>query len=391
MRINDNGKYMKEKIILYGAGRYGLLALDKYGKSHVAFFCDKQKSGETIEGIEVLSFDRLVEICQGNEDYRIVITPEQEWARAEIRESLDNVGLRYEVFDKLDTSAGGSRTIHIRGNGCEMECRYIDEDVSGFENRIPLTYGLVKCAIESYAHDFLNKSYDIPVYIGDHSLDAYYQCENVGAEHIFSYNSVSAIEDRVIPIPDYRACYNPNDYHYDETPDKCKEARGIELEDPRIVWRGSLRSDDCRRWLEIISHRNPDVLLVEDSITYKEHKFVPMLELPKHKYLLDIRGYGWSDRLKILLQLGRPIFMVDRPYKEWYTDKLISWEHYIPVKEDMSDLVERYHYMEEHPEKYDEIVKNMNAFAEEYLSPEAVLRYTRDVILKYGIVESIER
>ena len=83
--------------------------------------------------------------------------------------------------------------------------------------------------------------------------------------------------------------------------------------------------------------------------------------------------------------------MVARPFKEWYTDKLVPWEHFIPVKEDMSDLIENYYYMEEHPEKYDEIVSNMTDFADKYLSPEAVLKYTRDVILKYGVVESIER
>ncbi len=128
---------------------------------------------------------------------------------------------------------------------------------------------------------------------------------------------------------------------------------------------------------------------MDHPVNDKSLVFMPITDFTKYKYLLDIRGYGWSDRLKILLQLGRPIFMVNRPYKEWYTDKLVPWKHYIPVKEDMSDLIEQYYYMEEHPEKYAEIVENMDAFAEEYLSPEAVLKYTRDVILKYGIVESI--
>ena len=139
-----------------------------------------------------------------------------------------------------------------------------------------------------------------------------------------------------------------------------------------------------------MSERFPEYFSFEMVEKGKEGKYVPMTEQAQYKYLIDVRGYSWTDRVKVLFHLGRPVFLVDRPYKEWYFDKLIPWKHYIPIKEDLSNLVESYEYMESHPEKYEEICNNMQEFADKYLSPEAVLSYLRNVCLKYGVKEKAE-
>lgn len=50
------------EIILFGAGRKGLEALDRFGLNKVAFFCDnnKEKQGKKISGKDIVSFDELV-------------------------------------------------------------------------------------------------------------------------------------------------------------------------------------------------------------------------------------------------------------------------------------------------------------------------------------------
>lgn len=111
-----------------------------------------------------------------------------------------------------------------------------------------------------------------------------------------------------------------------------------------------------------------------------------MTELSKYKYTLDIRGYGWTDRVKILLQLGRPVFLIDRPFQEWYFDRLVPMKHFIPVKEDLSDLIEKYEYMENHPDVYDDMIKAMAEFVEKYFAPENILGYLKEIVLKYGVV-----
>ena len=50
-------------------------------------------------------------------------------------------------------------------------------------------------------------------------------------------------------------------------------------------------------------------------------------------------------------------------------------------------MIEKYEYMERHPEIYNEIVHNARIFVEENLTPQKILEDTRDVILKYGVIE----
>lgn len=64
------------KIILFGAGRYGRLALNQYGDK-VEFFVDNNKEiqGKYIHGIKVISFEQLLSIYK---DYEIVISTKYE-------------------------------------------------------------------------------------------------------------------------------------------------------------------------------------------------------------------------------------------------------------------------------------------------------------------------
>lgn len=64
---------MLKKKILFGAGRYGHLALKKYGNENVAFFVDNNLDllGNKIDGIPVISAKQLGKIY---EDYEIVVT-----------------------------------------------------------------------------------------------------------------------------------------------------------------------------------------------------------------------------------------------------------------------------------------------------------------------------
>ncbi len=69
---------------------------------------------------------------------------------------------------------------------------------------------------------------------------------------------------------------------------------------------------------------------------------ISYLSLPEQvrrwRYLIDIEGRGYSARVKLLLFSRRPLFLVDRPCKEWYFEELVPWRHFVPVKRDLSDL-----------------------------------------------------
>jgi len=73
MFVTAKENVMQKKKILFGAGLYGHIALEKYGKENVAFFVDNNSElcGNKIEGIPVINVNKLQDIY---ENFQIVIT-----------------------------------------------------------------------------------------------------------------------------------------------------------------------------------------------------------------------------------------------------------------------------------------------------------------------------
>ena len=58
----ESMKDAKDRLILFGAGRNGQMALKKYGRKQVAFFCDNdaKKVGGEIDGVPVVAFESML-------------------------------------------------------------------------------------------------------------------------------------------------------------------------------------------------------------------------------------------------------------------------------------------------------------------------------------------
>ena len=112
--------------------------------------------------------------------------------------------------------------------------------------------------------------------------------------------------------------------------------------------------------------------------------YVSIKDHARYKYLIDCPGWGghYSGRLKWLIATGRPVFIVDRQIVEPWQKNLLPFVHYIPVRADLSDLLDRYHYMEKHPELYDSIHNNAIAFAKEYFSEAGLMRMVEEGLEK---------
>jgi hypothetical protein len=73
-------------------------------------------------------------------------------------------------------------------------------------------------------------------------------------------------------------------------------------------------------------------------------EFVPPLQFQNWKYHIDIDGNtnSWPGLFQKLLS-GSVVLKVDSggPYRQWYYERLKPFEHFVPVRNDMADLVER--------------------------------------------------
>ena len=246
------------------------------------------------------------------------------------------------------------------------------------------TIDLIQETLQAYSQEFANKELDFWIDGDDYPNVSLDFAEALDLPYIFNYCTSYSLKDRVIALPDYDTCYNEEKFSdKSRTFSKCREVAATSWQDKRAFWRGSLFTSNTRRFLLELGKKYPEYFRIEDS-SYGQ--YIPMVEQAKYKYLIDTRGNSFSVRLQTLLKLGRVVFIVERPCREWYFDRLIPMKHYVPVKEDMSDLLDKYFYMEHHPELYEKIVRNLAEFVEENFNPRRILFDTKELLLKYGVI-----
>jgi hypothetical protein len=138
----------------------------------------------------------------------------------------------------------------------------------------------------------------------------------------------------------------------------------------KVAWFGStsVGLEESRRELPVYAKKYPDLFVfrnVNSNNISKDNKDYMSLEdmVSTFSIILDIGGIGYSGRLKYLLYSGRPLIFVDRPYVEYFHDDLIPYKHYIPVKRDLSDLVEKTKWILENYDEASKIGKNARDFA----------------------------
>mmetsp|Transcript_16091 Transcript_16091/g.27423 ORF Transcript_16091/g.27423 Transcript_16091/m.27423 type:complete len:639 (+) Transcript_16091:124-2040(+) len=86
--------------------------------------------------------------------------------------------------------------------------------------------------------------------------------------------------------------------------------------------------------------------------------------LAKYKYHMDIGGGGgttWSGTFEKLAMPG-VLFHHETPTKDYNHASIKPWVHYIPVREDLKDLREKFEWAESHPDEAREISERATAF-----------------------------
>lgn len=91
---------MRKQYIIFGTGKNGMELYNHLEKKEVAFFCDNnpQKAGGKLEGIEIISFERLLEI---HDDYRIILSVGDKFY---VRKQLEKNGIS-EYIEYQDDDA----------------------------------------------------------------------------------------------------------------------------------------------------------------------------------------------------------------------------------------------------------------------------------------------
>lgn len=95
----------------------------------------------------------------------------------------------------------------------------------------------------------------------------------------------------------------------------------------------------------------------------------------QYKYQINVDGTVAAYRFPYLLAGGGLVLKQDSPYYEHFYPQLKPWEHYVPVKRDLSDLKERVLWALEHDDEAYRIAHNARKFANENLLPQHIVCY----------------
>ena len=161
----------------------------------------------------------------------------------------------------------------------------------------------------------------------------------------------------------------------------------------RLFWRGR---DSSRERLELVrmGKRNPD--LIDAGITafffFRDEmeklggrtNHTLFFDFFDYKYQLCLDGTVAAYRLPYLLAGGSVVFKQDSDYFEHFYKDLKPWQHFIPVKKDLSDLLERIKWAKDNDAEVRKIAENARNFVIENLLPDHVLCYYGSFLQKWS-------
>jgi hypothetical protein len=105
-------------------------------------------------------------------------------------------------------------------------------------------------------------------------------------------------------------------------------------------------------------------------------RMISWLDLKKrYKYLIDLPGHTYSTKIYPMLFTKRLIFFIKNKEKFKWERGLRKWEHYVPVKKDLSDLVDKFMWAEENPKEVSNIIQNAWEYGTQVVSQEQMYKH----------------
>ncbi len=184
----------------------------------------------------------------------------------------------------------------------------------------------------------------------------------------------------------------------------------------RLMWRGStaqgsldgelMRADNVHRFSRVIlcklSQQYPRLIDAKFTFFAQGGENIPSLQAYssemvsfekqiQYKYHIYVdgnvspyTGSGWKFFINSL------IFKPDSPWTQWYYDALKPFEHYVPVKMDLEDLVEKVQWAISHDVEASRIAKNCRNFALSHITLPDNLLYLYYIIYRYSNLSFVD-
>jgi len=162
---------------------------------------------------------------------------------------------------------------------------------------------------------------------------------------------------------------------------KIRTAGESEPQSKKMFWRGT-KYPKLRGPLVNLGSEHPELIDAQFSKPNKNDPNFLSLEdaVLGYSYFIDLQASGWSPRVKYFLQSHRLTFLQERFHKAYYEKDLIPMEHYIPIKKDLSDLIDKINWANSNPEAVKNITENAFDFSLHNFSIDSVNKKWLEII-----------
>jgi len=109
--------------------------------------------------------------------------------------------------------------------------------------------------------------------------------------------------------------------------------------------------------------------------------FLTPYQQAEYKYIINLDGHVSAFRLSLEMSMGCCILLVDSKYELWFKSMIKPMVHYVPIKSDLSDLIEQIKWCRENDTKVEEIAKNAKEFYIKYLQKDGILDYLQKILI----------
>jgi len=254
---------------------------------------------------------------------------------------------------------------------CKKEGSLKVKYFKGYETRNESTVRMIELAIQKYQISDFDW---VVVHTGDREGPKEYD-----GKRVLGYATKSQCFDNVCPDFTFDHWRQTQMEDYEATRKELVEAGGKPPQTGLLGWRGNVSTHPSRKKIVklddkinfdvegiVWNRKDPSRLICPNYVSLVD-------QVSRWRYLIDIEGVGWSARLKLLFFSRRVVFVQDRPFKEWYFPRLNAWEHFVPVKRNLSDLVEKLNLVKDDQNLEDSLRNKACDFACNYLTRDAAL------------------
>lgn len=145
----------------------------------------------------------------------------------------------------------------------------------------------------------------------------------------------------------------------------------VEFEEKKdmAIFRGGIKSNKNRwEFLEkYFSHPKVDAASTDDARPEWKGRLLTLRDHLQYKFILSLEGNDVASNLKWIMSSNSVAVMPRPTYETWFMEgTLIPDYHYIEIKPDFSDLIEKMDYYIAHPDEAKAIIRHANEYVAQF-------------------------